>query len=124
MNTGVKYQTGIFAGQPGEMAFEFARLINNWTKQLTVFTNGTSEIEANHTGNNWPSSILKSWKLQYSGDPAHTNGVLDERYLLMEAERRDNKALYAKLPFEQQHCARHSGKAGLSADGYRTHSNG
>lgn len=39
----VRYEkTGILGN--GEIAFDFARLISNWTKDLTVFTNGISTL--------------------------------------------------------------------------------
>jgi thioredoxin reductase len=34
--------TAIFAS--GEVGFEFARIINNWTKELTLLTNGPSQL--------------------------------------------------------------------------------
>jgi thioredoxin reductase len=37
-------KTGIFGN--GDYGFEFSRLINNWTKDLTLFTNGTSTLTA------------------------------------------------------------------------------
>jgi thioredoxin reductase len=37
-------KTGIFCN--GEDAYELARLISNWTKDLTVFTNGTSTLSS------------------------------------------------------------------------------
>lgn len=40
-------KTGIMSN--GAMAFEYAKLINNWTRELTIFTNGKSEIDAEHT---------------------------------------------------------------------------
>jgi thioredoxin reductase len=35
-------KTGILAN--GDMAFEIGKLINNWTKDLTIFTNGKSTL--------------------------------------------------------------------------------
>lgn len=41
----VKHEpTGILAN--GDMGFEYAKLISNWTKDLTVFTNGPSSLTA------------------------------------------------------------------------------
>jgi len=41
----VRHQkTGIIAN--GEMAFEFARLINNWTQNLILFTNGPTPLDS------------------------------------------------------------------------------
>ncbi len=43
-----KYEkTGILSN--GAMAFEYAKMISNWTKELVIFTNGKSEIDAEHT---------------------------------------------------------------------------
>lgn len=44
----VKYlPTGILAN--GEVAFEMAKMISNWTKTLTLFTNGTSTLNQEQT---------------------------------------------------------------------------
>src|SRR4051794_37294449 len=40
-------KTGILAN--GYFAFQFAQLIRNWTKDLTIFTNGKSELTQEQT---------------------------------------------------------------------------
>ena len=40
-------RTGILGD--GEYGFEFSKLISNWTKDLTLFTNGTSKLSAEQT---------------------------------------------------------------------------
>lgn len=89
-------QTGIFVN--GEMAFEFARLINNWTKKLTVFTNGVSTIDESHR------EQLAQLNIEVVETPIqeirHTNGILDE-LIFTDGGRTKITALYAKLPFEQ-----------------------
>lgn len=65
-------KTGIIAN--GEMGFEFAKLIYNWTKDLTLFTNGPIQLD--------PESLLKlaSKKIQVVAkeieEIIHENGQL------------------------------------------------
>lgn len=45
----VRYEkTGILGN--GDTGFDFTRLISNWTKDLTLFTNGSSTLNAEQTG--------------------------------------------------------------------------
>ncbi|HMI05669.1 MAG TPA: NAD(P)/FAD-dependent oxidoreductase, partial [Pedobacter sp.] len=89
-------QTGIFVN--GDMAFEFARLINNWTKKLTVFTNGVSAIDKSHREQLVQLNIdVVETPIQ---EVRHTNGILD-KLIFADGSGTKITALYAKLPFEQ-----------------------
>lgn len=89
-------KTGILAN--GEMAFHFTKLITNWTKDLTVFTNGKSTLTAEQTA-----------KLEEYGIPVieHEIAAFDQNNGYIESVRfKDGSsakltAMYAKLPFAQ-----------------------
>jgi thioredoxin reductase len=91
-------KTGIFAN--GEDAYEFARLISNWTNDLTVFTNGSS-------------TLTKEQRQQLEG---HGINIVEKKIAKLEHIRgyiqhlafQDGSilalnALYARNSFEQ-HC--------------------
>lgn len=92
-------RTGILSN--GEFGFEFSALISNWTKDLTLFTNGRSALS--------PEQIIKLEshhiktveteieKLQ------HADGHL-ENIIFKDGTKIPVKALYANIPFEQ-HCS-------------------
>lgn len=91
-------KTGILLN--GEHAYEMSRLISNWTKDLTLFTNGVStftfeqrnEIEKRHI------KIVEK-KIE---SLEHTKGYL-ENIVFTDGTKSPLKALYAPRPFEQ-HC--------------------
>ncbi|SEO58184.1 Thioredoxin reductase [Mucilaginibacter gossypiicola] len=88
--------TGIIAN--GEMAFELAKLISNWTKELTVFTNGKSTLtDAQQT-------IILNNNIRLVEDKIealdHHNGQVTAIRLQNGAEIK-LMALYARLPFVQ-----------------------
>lgn len=89
-------KTGILAN--GEAAFEFSKLINNWTKELTVFTNGKSTLTAEQ------SSKLEAHGISVNEQEIksfeHTNGFMEEVYF-KDGSNLKLKAMYAKLPFVQ-----------------------
>jgi thioredoxin reductase len=89
-------QTGILAN--GDQAFEFARLINNWTKKLTVFTNGASTINESQREQLLKLNIgIIETAVQ---EIRHTDGFLEE-LLFGDGSSSKMTALYAKIPFEQ-----------------------
>lgn len=89
-------QTGILAN--GDQAFEFARLINNWTKKLTVFTNGTSTINESQREQLLQLNIgVIETAVQ---EIRHTDGFL-QKLLFSDGSSLKMTALYAKIPFEQ-----------------------
>jgi thioredoxin reductase len=91
-------RTGILGN--GEYGFEFSSLISNWTKDLTLFTNGRStltgeqaaKIERHHI------KIVETEieKLE------HTNGHL-QKIIFKDGTSAPIKVLYARSQFEQ-HC--------------------
>lgn len=89
-------KTGIMAN--GEMAFEFSKLIHNWTKELTLFTNGKSTLTPEQTiklkehGIDVIETEIEAF--------AHTNGYM-ERVHFKDGSSVQLKAMYAKLPFVQ-----------------------
>jgi len=89
-------QTGILAN--GDQAFEFARLINNWTKKLTVFTNGASTINESQREQllQLNISVIETAVQEIR----HTDGFLQE-LLFGDGSSSKMTALYAKIPFEQ-----------------------
>lgn len=93
-----KQPTGILAN--GDKAFEFGRLVRNWTDQLTLFTNGKSTVDAAKR------KVLEDLGISILEVPleeiVHTNGYLRE-VKLADGFHHQLNALYAKLPFEQ-HC--------------------
>lgn len=90
--------TGILAD--GEMGVEFAKLIDNWTKELTLFTNGPSTLTDEQRG-----------KLAGKGIPVVEKGVREIvhdggyiRHLLFDdGSAQSVTALYTRVPF-RQHC--------------------
>lgn len=88
--------TGIFAN--GEMAFELAKLISNWTKDLILFTNGKSTLTEGQ------QSIISYNNIQIiEGEIAafdHHDGQITTIHLQNGSEIK-LKALYARLPFVQ-----------------------
>lgn len=87
--------TGILAN--GDIGYEFSKMILNWTKDLTLFTNGKSLITAEQ------SSKLIQHHIQINEDEIdeirHENGHIKSIYFKNGMEI-PLKALYAKIPFE------------------------
>jgi len=90
--------TGLFMN--GEMVFEKARLIRNWTKQLTIFTNGISTIghaqeeQLAAMAINIVETPLK--KVEHKDGYLHHLSFTDNSSVALTA-------LYAQVPFSQ-HC--------------------
>ncbi|TKK68989.1 NAD(P)/FAD-dependent oxidoreductase [Ilyomonas limi] len=91
-------KTGILGN--GDHAFEYAKLISNWTKDLTLFTNGKSALTGEQTK-----------KLQVHNIPVietgidrfeHKNGYI-EQIIFRDGTASSIKAVYSKVPFIQ-HC--------------------
>lgn len=90
--------TGILAN--GEQGYEFAKLISNWTKDLTLFTNGIASLTHDQLvllEKNKISIVEKEIKAL-----EHTNGQISE-VIFTDGTHRNLNALYAPRPFEQ-HC--------------------
>lgn len=91
-------KTGIIAN--GDLGYEFTKLIDNWTKDLTLFTNGKSTLKPEQTEklrlHNIP--IIETEITAFE----HTNGNLSQVHF-KDGSTMSMKAVYSKLPFEQ-HC--------------------
>ncbi len=91
-------KTGIFANGYG--AFHLARLISNWTKDLTIFTNGKSELTQEQTDEIKRHNISIVEKEITS--LKHENGEVEE-IIFSDNSTFQLKAIYSRPPFEQ-HC--------------------
>jgi len=90
--------TGILGN--GEYGFEFSALISNWTKALTLFTNGVSTLT------NAQREKLKSHDIKIMETEIetldHTNGSL-KKIVFKDGTTSSLSALYTRNPFEH-HC--------------------
>jgi len=105
--------TGIFAN--GEIGFELAKLISNWTDHLTVFTNGKSTISPEQ------ENIIRGNNINIVEDEIqafnHDNGYLTGIRLQNGTEVKLN-ALYARIPFTQHSDIAQQLGCELSKPGY------
>ncbi len=91
-------RTGIMSN--GDIGFEFSKLINNLTKELTLFTNGKSTLSLEQQEKLQKHNIAVV-ETEIAGFE-HRNGQL-EQVLLKDGSAMPLKAMYAKPSFEQ-HC--------------------
>ncbi|GAB0156010.1 NAD(P)/FAD-dependent oxidoreductase [Chryseobacterium sp. Alg-005] len=88
--------TGILAN--GEIAFEFSKMILNWTKDLTLFTNGKSSLTNKQT------EKLRRHQVNINEDEVaeiqHEKGQI-QQIIFKNGAIIPLKALYAKIPVEQ-----------------------
>jgi len=93
-----KEKTAIIAN--GEMGFEFAKLISNWTKDLRLLTNGKSTLTEEEI------KILQQHKIEILEDEIdsfeHENGNI-QNIIFKNQSKISVKAIYTRPPFEQ-HC--------------------
>ena len=91
-------KTGIFAN--GDTAFKFGKLINNWTKDLTIFTNGKSTLTKEQT------LKLKTHNIKIIETEInhfeHNSGQIQSVVFKNKTSEKTN-ALYTRPNFEQ-HC--------------------
>ncbi|WP_163409317.1 NAD(P)/FAD-dependent oxidoreductase [Flavobacterium ajazii] len=91
-------RTAIIAN--GEMGYEYAKLISNWTKDLRLCTNGKSELTSGQM------QILKNHGVSILEDEIksleHNDGYVSN-IVFKNGEKIEVKAIYARPPFEQ-HC--------------------
>lgn len=91
-------KTGLLSNS--EITFDHTKMIANWTKDLTLFTNGPSVLTADQT------YTLQQRGITIVETPVqavhHKNGQLTS-LVLKNGEEKALKALYAQIPFEQ-HC--------------------
>ncbi|KRB54895.1 NAD(P)/FAD-dependent oxidoreductase [Flavobacterium sp. Root186] len=92
-------KTAIIAN--GEIGFDFAKLISNWTKDLRLCTNGKSTLTLEQT------ETLKKHGVQIFEEEIdsfeHKEGYI-KNIIFKNQEKVAVKAIYARPPFEQ-HCA-------------------
>lgn len=91
-------KTGIFGN--GEYGFEFSRLIYNWTKDLTLYTNGKSTLTEEQTQKlkNNNIEIIESEIEKFE----HYNGQV-QNIIFKDGSKTAITAIYARPLFEQ-HC--------------------
>lgn len=91
-------KTGILAN--GDGAFEMAKMISNWTKQLTLYTNGKSTLTIGQVdklrAHNIPVVEAEIDRFE------HTGGRI-RHIAFKDGTKAEAKAIYARLAFEQ-HC--------------------
>ena len=84
----------------GEYGFEFSKLISNWTREVTLFTNGKSTLNAEQT------KTLGKHQIQIIekeiGKLEHTNGYV-QNICFTDGSKTTIKAIYTQTLFEQ-HC--------------------
>lgn len=91
-------KTGIFAN--GDMAFEMGKLINNWTKDLTIFTNGKSALTEEQISKLIKHKIkIVEKEIDYF---SHKNGQV-ENIIFKDKTSETIKAIYAR-PKSEQNC--------------------
>ncbi len=90
--------TGILGN--GAMAFDFTRLISNWTNHLTIFTNGASTFTAEQQDQLERHQINIVEKEIISLE--HSDGYI-QQIVFSDGTKLSMKALYALVPFKQ-HC--------------------
>lgn len=91
-------KTGILAN--GDIAFEIGKLINNWTKNLTIFTNGISTLTEEQTIKLQKNRIeIVEKEIDHF---AHNDGQI-ESVIFKDTTFETIKAIYARPKFEQ-HC--------------------
>jgi thioredoxin reductase len=91
-------KTGILGN--GEFGFEFSILISNWTKDLTLFTNGKSTLTPEQT-NKLESHNIKIVETEIE-KLEHNSGYL-ESILFKDGTKSPIVAIYARSDFHQ-HC--------------------
>lgn len=88
--------TGILSN--GDMAFEFSKLINHWTKDLTLLSNGPSTLTPEQKQKLQSHNIaLVEKEIEAIG---HHEGYI-HHVVFKDGSKLALKALYAKIPFVQ-----------------------
>lgn len=105
--------TGILGN--GEYGFEFSKLISNWTKELTLFTNGVSMLTSEQKTQLEKHSIeIVEKEIE---ELEHQNGQL-KSIIFKDGSKQIVKAIYTKLPFEQNCTVAEQLGCALTEDGY------
>ncbi|MEO6301597.1 MAG: NAD(P)/FAD-dependent oxidoreductase [Bacteroidia bacterium] len=91
-------KTGVLSN--GDVAFEIGKLINNWTKELTIFTNGKSTLTVEQSAKLTKHNIkINETEIEHF---KHNKGQV-ESIVFKNNTTEIIKALYARPAF-QQHC--------------------
>lgn len=105
--------TGVLAN--GDRGFEFTGLISNWTKQLTLFTNGVSTLTPDQ------AVKLSAHQIQVVETEIdrldHTNGHL-QHIIFKDGTTSAVNVLYAPRPFEQHSTIPEALGCELTDEGY------
>lgn len=92
-------KTGILGN--GEYGFEFSGLISNWTKDLTLYTNGKSTLTSEQAVKLAKHNIsIVETEIETL---EHTEGYI-QNILFKDGTKSPVKAIYSRNPFEQ-HCS-------------------
>ena len=106
-------KTGILGN--GEYGFEFAKMITNWTKDLTLYTNGVSTLTTEQ------SNLLEKHGVRINEAEIdklqHKNGLL-EKIIFKNGNTASASALYSKTPFVQNTCIPEDLGCQLTEEGY------
>ena len=106
-------KTGILGD--GDSAFEFASLISNWTADLTVYTNGKSELSIGQRNR------LEAHSIPIVEDEIerieHSNGYLKE-IIFKNGNRVPLTVIYSRRPFSQHCDIPEQLGCGFTAEGY------
>jgi len=106
-------KTGILGN--GEIGFELSKLISHWTKDLTLFTNGTSTLTNEQT------SLLSSRNISIIENEIkrleHNNGRL-ERIFFKNDSSVSAKVIYAKSQFRQHSLIPETLGCEITEEGY------
>lgn len=99
----------------GDIGFELAMLISNWTKKLTLFTNGVSTLTENQIRKLDKHHIkIQQTEIEYF---ENTNGYLDSIHF-QNGNSFAVSAIYTKLPFVQSSFIPESLGCKLTEEGY------
>lgn len=106
-------KTGILGN--GKYGFDFSVLISNWTKDLTLYTNGKSTLTAEQTvklrNHNIKISETEIEKLE------HANGYI-QNLIFKDGTKSSLIALYTRNPFEQNCTIPEALGCELTGEGY------
>ncbi|RZL47182.1 MAG: NAD(P)/FAD-dependent oxidoreductase [Pedobacter sp.] len=88
--------TGVIAN--GDIGFEFTKLISNWTKELTLFTNGKIDIEQHDLA----KLIAKNINIveKEIDEIIHENGMVAQ-LKFKDGSKQKIEAIYARVAMEQ-----------------------
>jgi len=106
-------KTGIIAN--GDAGFELSSLISNWTKDLTLYTNGQSSLlsEQKSKLDKHHINIIEA-----EIDRLEHDGGYIRKINFKDGTSREAKAIYARLPFVQHSSIPQELGCELTQDGY------